>query len=141
MLAEIVRISLLMLCGVSVGLVGLVGVGGFLIANIFCDQGPLWKCFSGGLLVLGTCAAVIMVLAPAMLALSSRTGRFAWYLKVFPLMPLPVFAAAIHWHRGLPELCTRAALLSALVALLSGLHLLLSRRSLPPPLPERAAGG
>jgi len=140
MWTRIVRISLLMLCGLSASLAGLVGVGGFLIANVFCDQGPLWKCFSGGLLVLGVGALVIMVLTPAMLALSSRTGRFARYLKVFPLIPLPVFAAAIHWYRVFPELCARAAVLSALMVLLSGMHLILSRRSLPPQLPEPGAG-
>ena len=136
---QAVRLGLLMVCGLSVSLTALVGLGGFVIFNVFCDQGPLAKCFFIGLVVLAVSAVVVLALALAILAVSSPTGRFAWYLKVFPLIPLPVFVAAIYWHATIPPLCTRVAVFSGLLMLFSGMHLLLSRGSLPPHLPGPGA--
>jgi hypothetical protein len=105
----------------------LFGFGLFVIANVFCDSGPLAKCFEAGLgfLAVGTTADALLI--PAMVALLFPKKWSASYLKALPALSVAVCVAAIHWYRLLPAVCGRAAELSASIALLTTAYLILSR--------------
>ena len=128
---QVVRIGLLVACLWSMQLATLFGMGLFVVANVFCDSGPLTKCFHSGLhfLEVGMIADVLLV--PAVLALLFTKKRIAWYLKAVPVLSLAVFVAAIHWYRVLPMFCVKAAEQSALIAFLATAYLILSRKSTP----------
>lgn len=127
--AQVVRIGLLVACWWSVLRAGLFGVGLFVVANVFCDSGPLVKCFHMGLhfLEVGVLAEVLLI--PAVCALLFPMSWIAWYLRAVPVLSLVVFVAAIRWYRVLPVFCATAAELSALIAFLATAYLILSRKS------------
>jgi len=129
--AQFARFGLLAVCLVAVQLATLFGLGLFVIANVFCDSGPLAKCFHAGLgfLAVGTTADVLLVLAMVAVLLSKKWC--ASYLKALPVISLVVCVAAIHWYRVLPAVCGRAAELSALIALLTTAYLILSVKKSP----------
>ena len=135
---QVVRIGLLALCVLLASIAVLFGLGGFLIGNIFCDQGPQWRCFLNGLMALGVGCLYLLVLMPVVLALTTRRGRYVWYLRVFPLIPLLTFVVAVHWHEIFPGLFNRVATLSALMVLFSSAYAILQQGFLPPPLPQGA---
>lgn len=124
--AQIARFGLLAVCLWAARLATLFGLGFFVIANVFCDSGPLAKCFHAGLgfLEVGTAVDVLLILAMVALLVPKRWS--AAYLKVLPVLSLAVCVAAIHWYRVLPSVCGRAAELSALIALLTIAYLILS---------------
>lgn len=126
---QVVRIGLLVTCWWSVLRAGLFGVGLFVVANVFCDSGPLVKCFDMGLhfLEIGMLAEVLLI--PAVCALLFPMKWIAWYLEAVPVLSLVVFVAAIHWYRVLPSFCATTAELSALIAFLATAYLILSRKS------------
>lgn len=126
-LVQIVRSGLLVVCAGSICLASLFGLGLFVVANIFCDSGPLARCFSIGLDFLGVGASADVLLILVIFALQSPKKWAAWYLKALPLLSLVVFVAAIHWYQILPMFCAKAAVLSALIAFLSTTYLILSR--------------
>ena len=136
---QVVRIAVLALCVLLANVAVLFGLGGFLIGNIFCDQGPLWRCFLNGLMALGVGVLCLLILMPVVLALTTRRGRYVWYLRVFPLIPLLIFLVSVHWHEVFPELFTKVATLSALMVLFSSGYAILQQRFLPPPLPQDAS--
>ena len=127
--AQVARFGLLAACLWSVQLASLFGVGLFVVANVFCDSGPLVKCFHEGLhfLEVGVMADVLLI--PATVAVLFPKKWLSWYLKAVPVLSLAVCVAAIHWHRILPMFCAKAAELSALIALLTTAYLILSRKS------------
>ncbi|KRA35646.1 hypothetical protein ASD68_04445 [Rhodanobacter sp. Root627] len=104
----------------------LFGFGLFVVANVFCDSGPLEKCFEAGLGFLAVGMTADALLIPAIVALLFPKKWFALYLKALPALSLAVCVAAIHWYRVLPSVCGRVAKLSALIALLSIAYLVLS---------------
>ena len=126
--AKIVRGCLLVVCAGAMCLASLFGMGMFVIANIFCDSGPLARCFSIGLdfLEVGVSADVLLILV--IFALQSPKKWAAWYLKAVPVISLAVFVAAIHWYQTFPMFCTTPVVLSALIAVLSIAYLILSRK-------------
>lgn len=124
---QIVRIALLVVCWWSMLSASLFGVGLFVVANVFCDHEPLAKCFHEGLNFFEVGAAACALLVPAIVALLFTKKWIAWYLKAVPMIALAVFVAAIHWYQILPMFCAKAALLSALIAVLSTVYLILSR--------------
>lgn len=125
--AQVARFGLLAVCLWAAQLATLFGFGLFVIANVFCDSGPLAKCFYTGVgfLAVGMTADVLLI--PAMVALLFPKKWSASYLKAFPVLSLAVCVAAIHWYRLLPAVCGRAAELSASIALLTTAYLILSR--------------
>lgn len=125
--AQIIKFGLLAVCLWAAQLATLFGFGLFVIANVFCDSGPLAKCFEAGLgfLAVGMTADVLLI--PAMVALLFPKKWSASYLKALPGLSLAVCVAAIHWYRLLPAVCGRAAELSASIALLTTAYLILSR--------------
>lgn len=125
--AQVARFGLLAVCLWSAQLASLFGIGLFVVANVFCDSGPLAKCFHTGLGFLGVGAAADVLLIPAMIALLFPKKWSALYLKAVPVLALAVCVAAIHWYRILPAFCAKAADLSALIALLATTYLILSR--------------
>lgn len=127
--AQVARISLLVVCWWSVLRAGLFGVGLFVIANVFCDSGPLMKCFHMGLHFLEVGGMAEVLLIPIICALLFPMRWIAEYLKAVPLLSLAVFVAAIHWYRVLPMFCATAAELSALIAFLATAYLILSWKS------------
>lgn len=126
---QVARFSLLAVCLWSAQLASLFGVGLFVTANVFCDSGPLARCFHMGLhfLEIGTIADVLLI--PAMIALLFPRGRIAWYLKAVPVLSLTVCVAAIHWYSVLPMFSAKAVDLSALIAFLATAYLILSRKT------------
>ena len=125
--AQVARFGLLAVCLWSAQLASLFGIGLFVVANVFCDSGPLAKCFHAGLGFLGVGAAADALLIPAMVALLFPKKWSALYLKSVPVLSLAVCVAAIHWYRILPAFCAKAAELSALIALFATAYLILSR--------------
>ena len=124
---QVVRISLLAGCAALAQLALLVGLGGFVIANVFCDSGPLAKCFYFSLVLLGGGTLGTLLWLLAMFALLSPKKWIVWYLKVVPVLSLTVFVAAIHWHSMFPTLSAKVAILSALMVFLAIAHMILSR--------------
>lgn len=124
---QIIKFGLLAVCLWAAQLATLFGFGLFVIANVFCDSGPLAKCFEAGLgfLAVGTTADALLI--PAMVALLFPKKWSASYLKALPALSVAVCVAAIHWYRLLPAVCGRAAELSASIALLTTAYLILSR--------------
>lgn len=125
--AQVARFGLLAACVWSVQLATSFGLGLFVVANVFCDSGPLAKCFHTGLSFLEVGAAADVLLIPAAVALLFPKKWSAWYLKAVPVLSLAVFIAAIHWYRILPTFSAKAAELSALIAFLAIAYLILSR--------------
>ena len=129
MWAKIVRISLLVLSVAAMSQAALFGLGMFVIANVFCDSGPLRKCFYVGLLFLGAGTFMAACVLPAVIALILVRGRLFWYLKVYPVLLMLVGGFAMHWHRAFPAASTRVALMCVVMALLTCAHLFLSKPS------------
>ena len=126
MWAKIVRISLLVLSVAAMGQAALFGLGMFVIANVFCDSGPLQKCFHASLLFLGAGTLMAACVLPAIIALVSVRGRLFWYLNVYPIVLMVLGGYAMHWHQVLPTVSTRVALMCVVMALLACGHLFLS---------------
>lgn len=126
---RIVRLSLLAGCAMLAQLALLAGLVGFGIANVFCDSGPVSKCFRFSLVLLGEGGLGVMVWLPAIAALLWRKKWIAWYLNFLPALFGAVLVGAIHWHRLFPKLLTNVAALSALMVMvvLASVHLILSR--------------
>lgn len=101
----------------------------FVIANVFCDSGPLRKCFQTGLLFLGVGTLLALCVVPAFIALCSTRGRLSWYLKVYPFLLVLLGSFAMHWHKAFPTLGTRVAIMCAVMALLTRVYVFLSRSS------------
>lgn len=123
---QIIKFGLLAVCLCAAQLATLFGFGLFVIANVFCDSGPLAKCFEAGLGFLAVGMTADALLIPAMVALLFPKKWSASYLKALPALSLAVCVAAIHWYRLLPAVCGRAAELSALIALLTTAYLILA---------------
>lgn len=126
MWAKIVRISLLVLSVAAMGQVALFSLGMFVIVNLFCDSGPLQKCFHTSLLLLGAGTVMEACLLPAIIALISVRGRLFWYLNVYPILLMVLGGYAMHWHQVLPSVSTHVALMCLVMALLACGHLFLS---------------
>ncbi len=125
---RIVRISLLVLSVAAMGQAALFGLGLFVIANVFCDSGPLQKCFHTGLLFLGAGTLMAACVLPAIIALISVQGRLFWYLNVYPILLMLVGGFAMHWYQAFPALSTHVALMCVVMALLTCAHLFLSNK-------------
>jgi hypothetical protein len=126
---RIVRISLLVLSIAAMGQACLLGLGMFVIANVFCDSGPLRKCFQAGLLFLGAGTLLAACVLPVVVALASVRGRLFWYLKVYPFLLVLLGGFAMHWYETFPMLSTRVAIMCAVMALLTCTYVFLSRSS------------
>lgn len=133
---QIVRFGLIAVCLRSIQLATLFGMGLFVIANVFCDSGPAARCFHAGLLFFGTGAMADALLVPATVALLFPKKWLGRYLKAVPVLSLAVCAAAIHWYHVFPMFCAKAAELSALIAVLATVYLILSWKSAVPIAPE-----
>ena len=135
---QIVRFGLIAVCLRSIQLATLFGMGLFVIANVFCDSGPATRCFHAGLLFFGVGAMADALLVPATVALLLPKKWLGRYLQAVPVLSLAVCAATIHWYRVFPMFCGRAAELSALIAILATVYLILSWKSAAPLAPESA---
>ncbi len=129
MWTRIVRISLLVLSIIAMGQAALFGLGLFVIANVFCDSGPLQKCFQTSLFFLGAGMLMAACVLPAIIALISVRGRLFWYLNIYPILLMVAGGLAMYWHQAFSVLGTRAALMCVVMALLTCAHLFLSKRS------------
>jgi hypothetical protein len=128
MWAKIVRISLLVLSVAAMGQAALFGVVLFVVANVFCDSGPFQKCFHAGLFFLSAGALMAACVLPAIIALIWVRARLFWYLNVYPILLMLAGGFAMHSHQGFPALSTYVAVMCVVMALLTCVHLFLSKR-------------